>query len=445
MERVDAQCLTLCFAERVGIDSQALVVALREERIGMNHRTMDAFASDNGKDRIATNLILIVPHHRIAHERSQGIACRIDERVADALQVAAIITHTMVGMHIAQRIVVFGHDAVDHQLGVAKRIDGLGMTQCVGQDMIDDGIGTQRIGMQVERIAAAELHSQGMACDVTHLGHRVALDVVGIVALHRHIVESIDGVDVAPGLSITFLHIIEQCVGYRISSGTFDPRTFVEVGKFGLCIEMPSACMYCRRVVDNARRTQHSCQIVSEIVAKRVAEKHELGSENLVVGIIVGRWHAAHTLPLIVAFVGSALHIVLEESQFLLWIIPADQTAQMHQRIDHNSPVGIVSLLHLTIVGHITRVEVGVGRLAAMDQMHIVVEFAKHRIAVVEHRVAIDEERIALPHLHIAESSHRVGVLVEIGRIAIHIARVLSELHITTQGLSVGILALVVA
>ena len=203
--------------------------------------------------------------------------------------------------------------------------------------------------------------------------------------------------------------------------------------------------MYGGRVVDDTRRTQHSGQIVSEIVAKRVAEKHKLGSENLVVGIIVGRWHAAHTLPLIIAFVGSALHIVLEESQFLLWIIPANKTAKMHQRIDHDSSVGIVSLLHLTIVGHVTRVEVGVGSLAAMDQMHIVVEFAKHRIAVVEHRVAIDEERIALPHLHIAESSHRVGVLVEIGRIAIHIARVLSELHITAKCLSIGILALVVA
>ena len=252
MERVDAQRLTLCFAERIGIDSQALVVALREERIGMDHCAMDAFASDNGKDRVATNLILVVPHHRIAHERGKGIACRIDERVADALQVAAIIAHTMVGMHVTQRIVVLGHDAVDHQLGIAKRIDGLGMTQCVGQNMIDDGVGTQGVGMQVERIAAAELHSQGMTGNVAHLGHRVALDVVGIVTLHRHIVEGIDGIDVAPRLAIAFLHIIKQCVGYRISSGTFDPRTFVEVGKFGLCVEMPSACMYCRRVVDDA-------------------------------------------------------------------------------------------------------------------------------------------------------------------------------------------------
>ena len=116
----------------------------------------------------------------------------------------------------------------------------------------------------------------------------------------------------------------------------------------------------------------------------------------------------------------------------------------MYQRIDHNSPVGIVRLLHLTIVGHVTRVEVGVGRLAAMNQMHIVVEFAEHRITIVEHRVAIDEKRVALPHLHIAECRHRVGALVEIGRVAIHIARILSELHVTTQGLTVRILTLVI-
>ena len=155
-------------------------------------------------------------------------------------------------MHIAQRIVMLRHDTIDHQLGISKCIDNLGMAQRVGQDMIDDGIGTQRIGMQIECITAAELHSQGMTGDVAHLGHTIVLDVVGIVTLHRHVVDGINGVDVAPCFAIAFLHVIEQGVGYRIASGTFNPRTLVKISQFSLCVEMPSAGMHGRRVVDDA-------------------------------------------------------------------------------------------------------------------------------------------------------------------------------------------------
>ena len=186
------------------------VVFLSQESLIVYQGPVDASTFRHiQEDCIARNLIVLIPHHRIADEGCQRIVMIVVQRIAYSLKIVAEIAHVVETNHEVDRIDVGGIDKINGigQYGIPhyKRI----AFQLYAAIQIA-GVGTQGVGMQIERILFRKLHCQSLPGNGHHLWR---IHIVGIVAADAQRLYRIVGNKIAPRLSVTCFSVVEQSIG----------------------------------------------------------------------------------------------------------------------------------------------------------------------------------------------------------------------------------------
>ena len=127
-------------------------------------------------------------------------------------------------------------------------------------------------------------------------------------------------------------------------------------------------------------------------------------------------------------------HIIIEHSLARTGVILSPVGHQVVFSVDQFSTLHEISRLVQSVVGE----AIGIERLLAMLQHHILTRHHQFLGTVVRSNVAIQRERVALLETHVAKGLHRVRSLIIVGAVAPQMSPLVNEMHTTFCNLCVA-------
>ena len=295
------------------------------------------------------------------------------QRVADALQVAAVEPHPPERLQHTHRVIV--HD------------------------------GAQRVGVQIDRVALRELPRHGVA---RHIAVVRRLVVVAIVACQDHLVHIVGDDDVAPRLAIVARPVVVHRVAHqRLAVAGVDLCPVIQRGVVLAGVVPPVAGVDGVAVVHNHRLVDDGGYVRLRVVAQQLRV-------HLI--LVVDQVHIGRELGLL----GVHLIAPILRRQFGVVLV-----------VDNRPVVEVVAHIALDLIVQ----AVGHQRGRPVLQAHVVTQLRHLVFAIVVQHVAVGLQRVGLRHVHVPEGVERTRLVVEVGTVAIHVHVAAPEAHIAPQHL----------
>ena len=332
---------------------------------------------------VARQLLGVVPHDGIAVHRHAGVLGVIDQGVADRLHVDAVGTDMVVGMHLS--------------------IDGVGV-DVEGEDL-------ERVGMHEQGVALREVNDHGA---VGEQGIARLLVVLTVVARHAVLIDGVGIDDIAEGLVQSALTVVIDAVADELSALVVQDRAVHEPCTFELRVIVALLGVDMAVAGDDVGGADDMGHGEARVVIERVGGQ---------IKVLV-----AH------------LHVVVEDRHLRLRVILAPVGRQRGALVHH-----LASFEEIGIVVEAVEVQrVGIERRLAVLQHHVIACLRHLVVTIVVGVVGEERERVALVYLNMSEGLEGVGLLVEVGAVAVEAGADVGEVDVAVQNLCIAVLVLVV-
>ena len=328
----------------------------------------------------AEQLSAAVPHDGVAVHRHAGVLGVEDEGVADRLHVVAEGAHLAEGMHLA----VYG----------------------VGIDV--EGIDLHRVGMHPEGILLGVVHRHGVLCGEAIARRLVVLQEIagkGVLAL------LVDIHHIAASRTHAVLDIVEAVAGDGLAL-VLQHRPAEELRLVGLGVVISVLGVHHTGTGDDLGGSHHVRLRLVDIVVERIGGDKVLAAAQF---HIVDKLRLAG-LGMVFAPVGHELALAVDERTAL-------------EEVCHTVEAVVVEA-------------VGAQCLLAVVEHHVLSGTHHLHLSVILRPLAVEGKGVALLEVHMSESPHGVGALVEISTVAGEPRPLVEEGHLALEDLCVGVLAI---